>query len=119
MTTDKRGVVRDLLDHARANGATDAVVVDVPAEIVEAHGGVVAEEPDEHGRVVASTLFAGPVEREGEEAIVLASSSRVGRERDFGDAVRQRLRADGVYGFRDGTLDGVELPKDRVEIYRT
>lgn len=118
MVDDKRGVVRDLLDHARENGATDAVVIDVPRELVEAQGGVVAEEPDEHGRVVASTLFAGPVEREDDDAIVLASGSRVGRERDFGDGVRQRLRADGVYGFRDGTLDGVALPKDRVEVFR-
>lgn len=118
MVTDKRGVIEDLLRNARENGATDAVVIDVPRGIVEEHGGVVASEPDEHGRVVASTLFAGPVAREDRETIVLASGSRVGRERDFGDDLRQRLRADDVYGFRDGTLDGVELPKDEVEVYR-
>lgn len=119
MVTDKRAVVQDLLENAREHGATDAVVVDVPREIVEEHGGVVAEEPDEHGRVVDSTLFAGPVERETDDTVVLRSPSRVGRERDFGDDMRQRLRVDDVYGFRDGVLDGVELPKDRVEIYRT
>lgn len=118
MVTDKRGVIDDLLRHARENEA-DAVVVDVPREIVEAEGGVVAAEPDEHGRVVDSTLFAGPVARETDETIELRSPSRVGRERDFGDGIRQRLRADGVYGFRDGVLDGVELPKDDVEIYRS
>lgn len=118
MVTDKRGVIDDLLRHARENGA-EAVVVDVPRDVVESHGGVVAAEPDEHGRVVDSTLFAGPVARESEETIALRSPSRVGRERDFGDGIRQRLRADDVYGFRDGVLDGVELSKDDVEIYRT
>lgn len=114
---EKNRVIRVLLEDARENGAYDAVVVDVPPEIVERNGGLLAEEADEHGRRVASTLFAGPVQEETGEELALRSPSRVGGREDFSDNVRVRV-VDDVYGFRDGALDGVALPKDEIEVYR-
>lgn len=115
---DRRDVVDALLEHAEANDAVDAVVVDVPEDVLVEADAEYLETEDEHGRRIASTLVAGAVEREDDEHLALDSPSRVGGEDDFSREVRQRLRADGVYGFRDGNLDGVELPKDEVDIYR-
>lgn len=114
---EKNKVIRALLEDARENDAYDAVVVDVPSEIVEQHDGLLAEEADEHGRKADSTLFAGPVERETEDELALQNPSRVGAREDFSDNVRVRVVGD-VYGFRDGALDGVTLPKNEIEVYR-
>ncbi len=114
---DEEDVVERLMTHARENDA-DAVVVDVPVEVIRREGGVYQKEPDDHGRKVASTLLAGAVEDETDETLALDSPSRVGDADDFSSEVRQRLRADDVYGFRDGNLDGVELPKSEIEIHR-
>lgn len=114
---EKNRVIRTLLEDARENDAYDAVVVDIPPEIVERHGGLLAEEADEHGRRADSTLFAGPVLEETEETLTLRNPSRVGGMGDFSDKVRVRV-VDDVYGFRDGALDAVALPKDEIEVYR-
>lgn len=114
---EKNRVIRALLEDARQNDATDAVVVNVPAGLIERNGGLVSREVDEHGRRVASTLFAGPVEEETEEHLTLRTPSRVGGYDDFSDNVRVRVVGD-VYGFRDGSLDGVPLPKTEIEVYR-
>ncbi|MDY6780624.1 MAG: hypothetical protein SV760_08805 [Halobacteria archaeon] len=115
---EKRRVVENLLDDARRNDAYGAVVVDVPEDTIEENGGVVADETDERGRKVDTTLFAGPVEEETEETISLKTPSRVGSRDDFSPKIREKLGADDVYGFRDGCLDRVELRKSEVDIYR-
>ncbi len=115
---DEEEVVSSLLSHAVENDASEAVVVELPPELLDELGGVYSEEADSHGRKVSSSLLAGPVEYEDEDVVVLDSPSRVGGEDDFSVELREKLRADGVYGFRDGNLDGVELPKQEVEIHR-
>lgn len=112
---DSSEVVEKLVENARESGATDAVVVDVPPEVIRDAG---ANYGDDGRSKVETTLVAGPVAEEDDEHIALKTPSRVGTKDDFSSEVRERLRPDGVYGFRDGNLDGVELPKDEVEIHR-
>lgn len=111
----KSEVVDRLVENARESGAADAVVVDVPPDVLRDAG---ANYGDDGRSKVETTLVAGPVAEEGEDRIALKTPSRVGTEDDFSAEVRKRLRPEGVYGFRDGNLDGVELPKDEVEIHR-
>jgi hypothetical protein len=113
---DKDGVTEALLEDARRNDAPEAVVVDVPPDVLRENG---AEYGDEGGARVETTLVAGPVDEEGDGYIALRTPSRVGGKDDFSPEVRERLRVEGVYGFRDGNLDGVRLPKDEVEVHRT
>lgn len=115
---DEEDVVEVLLEHARANDAHDVAVLDVPPEMLEEFGSEYVETRDAHGRKLASTLVAGALAREDDEVVVLDSPSRVGRREDFSPQVRQRLRAEGVFGFRDDNLDGVEFPKNDVTVYR-
>ena len=118
---EKSDVIEALVENARENGATDAVVVDVPSEVLRGAGATYSGgEGDEEGSGarVETTLVAGPVAEEDDDAIVLRTPSRVGAKDDFSQEVRERLRAEGVYGFRDGNLDGVRLPKDEVEVRR-
>jgi len=111
---EKKEVVEALLEDACGNDA-DAVVVDVPPELLRELGA----KYDEKGRPkVATTLVAGPVEEEDEEAITLRTPSRVGARDDFSSEVRKGLRVEGVYGFRDANLDGVPIPKDEVVVRR-
>lgn len=112
---EKEEIAQALLEDARENGAYEAVVVDVTPEILREEGATYGDD----GRTrVETTLVAGPVAEEDEEAIVLDSPSRVGNRQDFSSEVREALRVEGVYGFRDGNLDGVCLPKDEVTLYR-
>lgn len=115
---DEVDVVDALLEHARENDAYDVAVLDVPEQVLEDAGAEYEEEADEHGRKLASTLVAGAVAQEDDDAIALDSPSRVGEKEDFSAGMRRRLRAEGVFGFRDGNLDDVEFPKDEVEIHR-
>ncbi len=93
-------------------------MLDVPEDVLEAAGAEYSEEADEHGRKLASTLVAGAVAEEDDGSIALDSPSRVGRKEDFSPGMRRRLRAEEVYGFRDGNLDDVAFSKDEVEIHR-
>lgn len=111
---EKDDTVNALIDDARENDAREAVVVDVPPEVLERAG---AEYGDGDARI-ETTLVAGPVADEDDETITLRTPSRVGTRDDFSPEVRERLRVEGVYGFRDGNLDGVALPKKDVDIYR-
>lgn len=112
---DKSEVIEALVENARESGATDAVVVDVPPGMIRDAG---ATYGDDGRSKVETTLVAGPIAEEDDEHIALKTPSRVGTKDDFSAEVRERLRPDGVYGFRDGNLDGVELPKDEVEVHR-
>lgn len=114
---DKRRVISALLDDARKNEAYDAVVVDVPPDIIRDNGGLISGTEDEHGRRVDTTLFAGPIKEESESHLTLKTPSRVGGYEDFSDNIRRRV-VDEVYGFRDGSLDGVPLPKEEIDVYR-
>ena len=112
---EKEEIAQALLEDARENGAYEAVVVDVTPEILREEGATYGDD----GRTrVETTLVAGPVAEENDEAIVLDSPSRVGNRQDFSSEVREALRVEGVYGFRDGNLDGVRLSKDEVTLYR-
>lgn len=115
---DKSEVVERLLKNARQNGASDAVVVDVPPEVLRDAGATYGDGEDTKGARVETTLVAGPVAEEDDESIALRTPSRVGTKEDFSPEVRERLRAEGVYGFRDGNLDGARLPKDEVTVHR-
>jgi len=117
---DREEVIERLLRNARENGATDAVVVEVPADVLRDAGATYTEdgEGSEGEPRVATDLVAGPVSEEDDETITLRTPSRVGAEGDFSPEVRRRLRPDGVYGFRDGNLGGVPLPKDEVVVHR-
>ncbi len=112
---DKDEIIETLLEDARQNDATDAVVVEVPPELLRDSG---ATYGDEDGVLVETTVVAGPVEEETEEYVELRMPSRVGEREDFSPEVRERMRPDDLYGFRDGNLDGVRLPKDEVTVYR-
>lgn len=112
---EKSEVIEALVENARESGATDAVVVDVPPDVLRDAG---ANYGDDGRSKVETTLVAGPVAEEDDEYIALRTPSRVGTEDDFSSEVRKRLRPEGVCGFRDGNLDGVELPKDEVEVHR-
>ncbi|MFW5929056.1 MAG: hypothetical protein ACOCT0_01365 [Halobacteriota archaeon] len=114
---EDRDLIEALLGHARENDAFDAVVVDVPPGVLERNDALYSDGSGTEPRCT-STLVAGPVERESDEVVVLDSPSRVGRRDDFAPEIRRKLRADGVYGYRDGYLDGVELPKHEVEVHR-
>ncbi len=116
---EKQDVVDALLENARENDAYDAVVVDVPPDVLRDAGATYTDEDDDSEPRVETTLVAGPVAEEDDESIVLRSPSRVGTKEEFSPEVRRRLRADGVYGFRDGNLNGVRLPKDVVTVHRT
>ncbi|MDY6765701.1 MAG: hypothetical protein SV377_08540 [Halobacteria archaeon] len=118
MTQDKRKIVDKLLKDARENNAYNVAVVDVPESIIEDNGGDVLYEPDSYGRKIATTLFAGPIHEETDDYISLKSPSRVGSANDFNADIRKKIGPEGVYGFRDRTLDRVELPKSEVEVYR-
>jgi len=124
LSMEKSDVIEALVENARENGATDAVVVDVPPEVLHDSGATYTgdgggDEGDSNdGARVETTLVAGPVADEDDAGIVLRTPSRVGTKDDFSSEVRKKLRADGVYGFRDGNLDGVRLPKEKVEIHR-
>lgn len=112
---EKTDVIEALVENARENGATDAVVVDVPPDVLRDAG---ANYGDDGHSKVETTLVAGPVAEEDDEHIALRTPSRVGAKEDFSSEVRKRLRPDEVYGFRDGNLDGVRLPKEEVEVHR-
>lgn len=112
---EKNEIIETLLENARQNGANDAVVVDVPPEVLRDSG---ATYGDEDGVLVETTVVAGPVQEETEGYIKLKMPSRVGESEDFSPEVRERMRPDGLYGFRDGNLDGVRLPKDEVTVHR-
>lgn len=112
---EKTEVIEKLVENARESGATDAVVVDVPPDVIRDAG---ANYGDDGRSKVETTLVAGPVDEEDDNHIALKTPSRVGTEDDFSAEVRKQLRPEGVYGFRDGNLDSVELPKDEVEIHR-
>lgn len=114
---EKSDVAEDLVENARQNGATDAVVVDVPPEVLRDAGATYGGGSDTEARV-ETTLVAGPIADEDEESISLRNPSRVGTKDDFSSEVREKLRVDGVYGFRDGNLDGVNLPKNEVTVHR-
>lgn len=114
---DKSEVVENLLKNARENDASDAVVVDVPPDVLRDAGATYGDGSDTEARV-ETTLVAGPVAEENDETIALRTPSRVGRKEEFSSEVRKSLRAEGVYGFRDGNLDGVRLPKDEVTVHR-
>ena len=114
---EKAEIVERLIRNARENGATDAVVVDAPPEVLRDAGANHGDGADGRAKV-DTTLVAGPVAEETDEHIALEAPSRVGAEEDFSAEVRKRLRPDGVYGFRDGNLDGERLPKDEVEVHR-
>jgi len=112
MENDK--VIEKLLENARENDADDAVVVEAPTDVLRDSGATYGD-----GEVrVETTVVAGPVEEEDDEGIVLKTPSRVGGEEDFSPEVREKMRPDGLYGFRDGNLDGVRLPKDEVTVHR-
>ncbi|MDZ7689110.1 MAG: hypothetical protein U5J64_10440 [Halobacteriales archaeon] len=115
---EKSDVVDALLEDARENGAMDAVVVEVPPEVLREKGSTYTEGDDDSGARIETTLVAGPVAEEDNESITLRTPSRVGTREDFSPEVRERLRVEGVYGFRDGNLGGARLPKDEVEIHR-
>ncbi|MFB6283544.1 MAG: hypothetical protein ABEK59_06375 [Halobacteria archaeon] len=110
-------VVRKLLEDARENGANDAVVLKVPETMIEKHDGLIGKDENSSMRA-ESRLFAGPVEKETDSTISLKTPSRVGEKDDFNDDLRSKLRVTDVYGFRDGCLDGIELDKTEIEIYR-
>lgn len=114
---DKEDIVDALLEDARNNDAHEAVVVDVPPEVLKDIGAKYAEEGKPR---IATTLVAGPVSEEDEEEIALQTPSRVGASEDFSAEVRKSLRLDAVYGFRDSNLDGVPIPKenDGVVVHR-
>jgi len=114
---EKSDVIEALVENARANEATNAVVVDVPPEVLREAGATYGDGDDTEARV-ETTLIAGPLVDENDETIVLRTPSRVGAKEDFSSEVRRRLRVDGVYGFRDGNLNGVRLPKDEVTVHR-
>ena len=117
---EKPDVIEALIENARENDATDAVVVDVPPEVLRNAGATYTEGnggEDTEARV-ETTLVAGPVAEEDDESIALKAPSRVGTKEDFSSEVRKKLRPRGVYGFRDGNLDGVSLPKEKVKIHR-
>jgi len=111
---EKDDIINALIDDARENDAPEAVVVDVPPEVLQDAG---AEYGDGDPRV-ETTLVAGPVADEDDGTVTLRTPSRVGGSDDFSPEVRERLRVEGVYGFRDGNLDGVALPKEDVDIHR-
>jgi predicted methyltransferase len=116
---EKSDVIEALIENARENGAKDAVVVDVPPEVLRDAGATYTEEEgNDDGARVKTTLVAGPVAEEDEERITLRTPSRVGTKDDFSSEVRKKLRPGGVYGFRDDNLDGVSLPKDDVTVHR-
>jgi len=112
---EKDEVIERLVENARENGAYEAVVVDVPPDVLRDAG---AEHGDGDGARVETTLVAGPVAEEDEGFVALRTPSRVGEREDFSAEVREALRVKGVYGFRDGNLDGVRLPKGSVEVHR-
>lgn len=117
---EKSDVIKALIENARENDATDAVVVDVPPEVLRDAGATYTEGnggEDTEARV-ETTLVAGPVTEEDDESIALKAPSRVGTKEDFSSEVRKKLRPRGVYGFRDGNLDGVSLPKEKVKVHR-
>ena len=112
---DKEEVVEALIEDARENDAYEAVVVDVPPDVLRELGATYGDD----GRTrVETTLVAGPVAEEDDGGIVLRTPSRVGGRGDFSSELREALRVEGVYGFRDGNLDGERLPKDDVTVYR-
>jgi hypothetical protein len=112
---EKEEIVEALLEDARENDAGEAVVVDVPPEVLREKGATYGDD----GRTrVETTLVAGPVAEEDDESIALRTPSRVGTREDFSSEVRKALRVEGVYGFRDGNLDGVRLSKDDVTVHR-
>jgi hypothetical protein len=116
---EKSDVIESLLENARRNDASGAVVVNVPPEVLRDAGATYGDEDEgEGGARVETTLVAGPVAEEDDDAVVLKSPSRVGQKEDFSPEVRKRLRAEGVYGFRDGNLDGVRLSKEKVTVHR-
>ncbi|MFP4175173.1 MAG: hypothetical protein ACLFSW_05275 [Halobacteriales archaeon] len=112
---DENEVVETLIEDARENDAYEAVVVDVPPDVLHQAG---ATYGDDEGLRVETTLVAGPVKEEDEDGISLRTPSRVGGRDDFSPELREALRVEGVYGFRDGNLDGERLPKDEVTVYR-
>jgi hypothetical protein len=108
-------IAEKLIEDAEENDAYEAVVVNVPPEVLREAGATYGDD----GRTrVETTLVAGPVEEETDEYVVLRTPSRVGESGDFSSEVREKLRVEGVYGFRDGNLNGVRLPKDEVTVYR-
>ena len=113
---EKSDVIDALVENARRNGATEAVVVDVPPEVLGEVGATYGDEGD--GARVETTLVAGPVAEEDDDSIALRTPSRVGAMDEFSPEVRRKLRPKGVYGFRDGNLDGTRLPKSEVTVYR-
>jgi len=116
---EKSDVIEALIENARENGATDAVVVEVPPEVLRDAGATYTEsEGSDTEARVETTLVAGPVAEEDDESIALKAPSRVGTKDEFSSEVRKKLRPRGVYGFRDGNLDGVRFPKEEVEIHR-
>ena len=110
-------VVRKLLEDARENGAFDAVVVEVPENLILENGGLVGEDDGSSMRA-ESQFFAGPIQDETDDEISLDSPSRVGGKNDFNPELRSKLRVTDIYGFRDGCLDGVKLDKGKIEVYR-
>jgi hypothetical protein len=112
---DRSEIVEALIEDARENDAYEAVVVEVPPEVLRESG---ATYGDDDGVRVESTLVAGPVAEEDDEGIALRTPSRVGARDDFSSELREALRVEGVYGFRDGNLDGVRLPKDEATVHR-
>jgi hypothetical protein len=119
---EKSDVIEALIKNARENGATDAVVVEVPPDVLRDAGATYTEgegnDGDDTEARVETTLVAGPIAEEDDESIALKAPSRVGTKEDFSSEVRKKLRPRGVYGFRDGNLDGVSLPKDDVTVHR-
>jgi hypothetical protein len=119
---EKSDVIEALIENARENDATDAVVVDVPPDVLRDAGATYTEgegnDGDDTEARVETTLVAGPIAEEDDESIALKAPSRVGTKDEFSSEVRQKLRPRGVYGFRDGNLDGVSLPKDDVTVHR-
>ncbi|MCX2819375.1 hypothetical protein EGH25_08425 [Haladaptatus sp. F3-133] len=112
---DTETVVEALIEDARENDAYEAVVVDVPADVLREEGATYGDDGETR---VETTLVAGPVAEEDDEGIKLRTPSRVGGRDDFSSEVREGLRVEGVYGFRDGNLDGVSLPKEDVTVHR-